>query len=52
MFNTDLGFLTRPLNLTHAGLGFFDMNESEEVVVYQYNWSPEGGFGIFDFFVP
>ncbi|CAL6058054.1 Conserved_hypothetical protein [Hexamita inflata] len=40
LFCDTIGSLTRKMNLTHAGVGFVDLNDSTKQWVYQYDVSP------------
>ena len=48
-----LGPISRPLGVTHAGIGFFDLNDTTKQFVYQYNtWQHDYNFSVLDFFRP
>ena len=53
VFCPQIGFLSRPLNITHAGLGFFDQNDSSKQFIIQYDTSPFNyTFHVKDWLIP
>ena len=54
LFCEYVGFITRPLDITHMGIGFFDMNDTSKHIIYQYNSNqePDYDFKLFNYLFP
>ena len=40
LFCEQIGAFSRRMNITHAGIGFFDLNDTSKQVIVQYNIRP------------
>lgn len=54
LFCEYVGFITRPLDITHMGIGFFDMNDTSKHIIYQYNANqePDYEFKLLQYLIP